>query len=157
MFANESAQDNSWLCRTFTSSDTDARFSITGADICARGLAGEARGILTVAVSSEMSRVVRALLCSLVCGRALRRCTAGASQAGANARATFSHRGAWHLLCDVADAAARGVFMPPGLLRDGLFINRDSPMAVDMAAMVFSDARLAARRRLLTSRAASRC
>ena len=45
---------------------------------------------------------------------------------------------------------------PHGMLRDNLFVNRDCPVATDTFALVV-ERRLAARRRLLASRAAAEC
>lgn len=62
----------------------------------------------------------------------------------------------WHLLCDVADAVARGIVLPAGLLIDGLFINAADSVMLAYANLAFVQGRLAARCRLVTGQKAAK-
>ena len=63
--------------------------------------------------------------------------------------------GVTHMICDLVDAAERGVELPPGLLLDGIFINSGSEVALDTAAMLVGG-RTASRMRGLASLDAAR-
>ena len=66
LFANESAQDNSWLARRFES-ETDLTLSLTGADMSARGVEAEKRGITTIILTAHISRLVCMLVFMVFC------------------------------------------------------------------------------------------